>query len=174
MYKCVVIDPPWWEPGGGKIKRGSDKHYNLLRTPDVIRVILNSPCWDFVDVDAHLWMWVTLNHLPDALVVMKDIGFRYVTHIAWVKMGASGKLQKGLGRYIMGSHELCLLGTRGASMIPKPIDRKPSVVFATRTRHSKKPDEAFAYFESISPSPRLEIFAREPRDNWTVWGDQVL
>jgi len=27
--------------------------------------------------------------------------------------------------------------------------------------------------ESCSPGPRLEIFARGPRDGWIVWGNQA-
>src|SRR5215469_3891001 len=29
-YRCAVIDPPWNETGGGRIKRGADRHYQLL------------------------------------------------------------------------------------------------------------------------------------------------
>ena len=172
-YRCVVVDPPWWEPGGGRIKRGSDRHYKILHTKDIKQVILNSPHWQHVGPDAHLWMWSTVNHLPDALTLMQDLGFRYITHIVWVKI-KNTFLQKGIGRYIMGSHELCLLGTRGKAMVPKPIDRQPSAFFAERTEHSKKPDEAFMYFESISPGPRLEIFARKnTRPHWDAFGDEV-
>ena len=35
-YRCVVIDPPWLERGAGKVKRGADRHYELLHT-DAIR-----------------------------------------------------------------------------------------------------------------------------------------
>ena len=29
-YKTIYADPPWWESGGGKIKRGADRHYPLI------------------------------------------------------------------------------------------------------------------------------------------------
>ena len=29
-YKTIYADPPWKESGGGKIKRGADRHYPLM------------------------------------------------------------------------------------------------------------------------------------------------
>ena len=34
-YRTIYADPPWHEKGGGKIKRGADRHYPLMRTEDV-------------------------------------------------------------------------------------------------------------------------------------------
>lgn len=33
QYKTIYIDPPWPERGGGKIKRGADRHYALISRP---------------------------------------------------------------------------------------------------------------------------------------------
>ena len=41
MFKTVLIDPPWFTPGGGKSKRGSDKHYPLVKTKDLPGLIMN-------------------------------------------------------------------------------------------------------------------------------------
>jgi hypothetical protein len=30
-YKTLVIDPPWSEVSGGKIKRGAQKHYPVMK-----------------------------------------------------------------------------------------------------------------------------------------------
>ena len=168
-YACIAIDPPWNERGGGKVKRGADRHYPLMKTPDIIRCILTAPCWHPGD-DAHLWLWVTDNHLPDGLQVMSALGFRFIRTMPWVNQ-KNGKLQIGLGQYMRGSHELCLLGVRGKTM--KPAKAPPSVVIAERTKHSQKPVEAFAAIEQVSPGPRLEMFAREPRGGWDVWGNEV-
>lgn len=193
-FHCVVADPPWDERGGGRIKRGADRHYPLLTVPEIIQTMLTCPHWAQVGSDAHLWLWVTDNFLEGGLEVMKALGFRYIRTLVWVKVReprhwktrrpmARGKrwrqlltqrrLRVGLGQYLRGSHELALFGVRGKSMVPPPEQRRPSVVVATRGRHSAKPDEAFGVFESVSPGPRLEIFARRPRDGWTVWGNEV-
>ena len=34
-YKTIYADPPWREQGGGKIKRGADRHYPLMKTKDI-------------------------------------------------------------------------------------------------------------------------------------------
>ena len=35
-YKTIYADPPWNEIGGGKIKRGADRHYKLMKTKDIV------------------------------------------------------------------------------------------------------------------------------------------
>lgn len=42
MYRTILIDPPWLERGAGKIKRGADRHYPLLKTDEIISTIKNS------------------------------------------------------------------------------------------------------------------------------------
>ena len=112
-YRCVAMDPPWNERGGGKITRGAQRHYPLVKTKDMPEVITGSDLWLPAD-DAHLWMWATCNHLPDALWLMKELGFRHVTDWVWVK----DKI--GLGQYRRSRHEWLLFGTRGKAMVPKP------------------------------------------------------
>lgn len=185
-HKVVVIDPPWLERGGGKSKRGADRHYPLMGLRDIIRTI-EEPM-SSVHKDAHMWMWVTDNYLRDGLAVMETFGFRYVRTLVWVKMrdaphphyssyganlAAMTGLQIGLGQYLRGSHELCLFGVCGKAMVPAPANRLPSVIIAERTKHSRKPDEAFDVFEAVSPGPRLELFSRQPRDGWTTWGNEA-
>ena len=50
---------------------------------------------------------------------------------------------------------------------------KKNLFQARRRKHSEKPEEAFILIESASPGPRLELFARRPREGWTVWGNEV-
>ena len=166
-YRCVAMDPPWNERGGGKITRGAQRHYPLVKTKDMPEVITGSDLWLPAD-DAHLWMWATCNHLPDALWLMKELGFRHVTDWVWVK----DKI--GLGQYRRSRHEWLLFGTRGKAMVPKPA-WKDSVIEAPRTRHSAKPEEAYRIMEHVSPGPRLEMFARGlARPGWSSWGDGVV
>lgn len=163
------MDPPWNERGGGRIRRGAQKHYQLLKTPEIIDVIREAHLWHPAD-DAHLWLWVTDNFLEDGLLVMKALGFRYIRTMAWIKR-RNGKPQIGLGQYLRGSHELCLFGVRGSTM--KPVKAPPSVVMAERTKHSRKPVAAFETIEQVSPGPRLEMFARCHRPGWDCWGNEI-
>jgi N6-adenosine-specific RNA methylase IME4 len=42
-----------------------------------------------------------------------------------------------------------------------------------RREHSRKPDETFARIEALYAGPYLEMFARQQRPGWTVWGNQT-
>ena len=35
-YKTIYADPPWPEYEGGKIKRGADRHYNLMTIKEIM------------------------------------------------------------------------------------------------------------------------------------------
>jgi len=168
-FKTVLLDPPWNERGGGRIKRGADKHYELLKTPDIIRVILQSEHWGDLDENAHMYLWATNNHLEDALFVMKSLGFRYVTNIVWVKD------RIGLGQYARGKHELLLFGTKGVkhTSVKKENNSLSSVIEAKRNKHSSKPEESFQWIENRSHGPYLEMFSRNEREGWTVWGKEI-
>jgi N6-adenosine-specific RNA methylase IME4 len=177
-YRCLSADPPWMERGGGKVKRGADRHYPLMPTADIIALVAGSEPVARLARDAHAWVWVTDNFLRDGLALLDALGFRYVRTLAWVKLrdGEAAphvRLQVGLGQYLRGAHELALFGVRGDAMMPPPSNRAPSVVFAPRGKHSAKPDAAVSVFERVSPGPRVEMFARAQRPGWAVWGNEV-
>lgn len=169
-YRCVMADPPWKFAGGGSgWKCGANLHYSLLSESEIVDV-MREPM-SGVNADAHLWLWVVSNHLPEGLRVMDALGFRYITNLAWVKFQRGG-LDIGVGQYLRGAHELCLFGVRGRTQMP-PVRNIPSVVMAPRTKHSRKPDEAYRAISRVSPGPRLSLFDRELREGWDVWGDEA-
>jgi N6-adenosine-specific RNA methylase IME4 len=165
-YACILIDPPWAEKGAGKVKRGADRHYPVMSESDIIRTIIQSPEWRPAK-NAHLYLWVTNNHLEEGLRVMKALGFRYITNIAWAKPSF------GLGQYFRGQHELCLFGVRGILPSQATPRNVPSLITAPKGIHSKKPDGLYIYIERTSPGPRLEMFARNTREGWMSVGNEV-
>ena len=168
MFKTVVLDPPWMERGGGKIKRGADRHYPLVKTADLPAVINGCPHWEQVADSAHMYMWVTNTFLKDGLWLMGELGFTYKTNVVWVKQ------RIGLGQYFRGKHELCLFGVKGDAFSVRTDDRTiPSVLTADRGQHSKKPDTFIELVERRSNGPYLELFARREREGWTCWGNEV-
>ena len=59
-YKTIYADPPWPEQGGGKIKRGADRHYDLMSVKDIMAL----PVGELADPDGcHLYLWVTTHGL---------------------------------------------------------------------------------------------------------------
>lgn len=174
-YRTVIIDCPWNEVGGGKIKRGADRHYKVQKTIDLPDIITTG-CehWKDVSSRAHCYFYTTNNFLPDALWVLNEIGFRYVTNLVWVKT------RIGLGQYFRGQHELILFGVRGETQWLEgtwptvlgggPI---PHVMENGKRVHSAKPPQLHEMIEAAEPGPYLELFARTPREGWTVWGNEI-
>ena len=42
-----------------------------------------------------------------------------------------------------------------------------------RGKHSQKPEAAYKLIESVTPEPRLELFARRKRHGWASWGNEI-
>jgi len=164
-YRTILADPPWNEQGGGQCKRGADRHYPLMSTPAIIAYLSQIR----TEPDAHLYLWVTNNFLEDGLLVMRKLGFRYVTNLAWVKD------RFGLGQYFRGQHELLLFGVKGQPPYKERNGGGPvltTVINAKRREHSQKPDEQYAMIEATSYAPYIEAFARQPRPGWDVIGNE--
>jgi len=89
--RLIVADPPWLERGSGKVKRGADRHYDLLDVPGIIEVMLRStfadgaPVWNPDPSGCHVWLWVTGNRLVDGIRILDALGVRYINQRAWVK-----------------------------------------------------------------------------------------
>jgi N6-adenosine-specific RNA methylase IME4 len=186
-YRCILIDPPWPEYGGGKSKRGADRHYPLLS----VRKIAALPVEELAADDAHLWLWSTGNFLAHAIDCARGWGFRYVNFRPWVKadraimvgsyvdeMPADAQRREvvipqraGLGQYMRCDAEILLFCVRGLALMPRHKPRQ--TIYAPRGRHSAKPACVYADIERMSPGPRLEMFARQKREGWHAWGNEV-
>jgi N6-adenosine-specific RNA methylase IME4 len=46
-------------------------------------------------------------------------------------------------------------------------------VFSPLREHSRKPDEVYVRIERFCPGPRVELFARQARPGWDVFGDET-
>ena len=169
-YSTILADPPWMQQGGGKSKRGADRHYPLLKE-EQIKSIMTEVLADSVEEDAHLYMWVANNHLPEGLRIIEHLGFRYITNLVWAKP------YFGLGRYFRGQHEICLFAVKGRGFSCRTdVNNISSLVgrdFIKPTVHSKKPQEIYDLIEARSEGPYLEMFARHTQPGWDAWGDEV-
>lgn len=179
-----LLDPPWPEHGGGKIKRGADRWYKLLsKLEDFYSSVVDTPVWMPAD-NSHLYLWVTNTYLPLGLELMEALGFKYKTNLPWTKT------HMGLGQYFRGCHELLLFGVRGDGYAACTVDgaakrvtvRGDFLVGADRPRdkgkagkvgkriHSAKPDSTYQLVERRTRGPYLEMFAR-PRPGLQVGGN---
>lgn len=198
--RVIAADPPW--PFGDKLPgegRGAAKNYSLLSIADLCAFPL-PPIAD----DAVLFLWRVASMQQEALDVMKAWGFVQKTELVWEKLrhcaackGGGKSLKRaeaglvcgrcnglgalpwfGMGRIVRGTHETCLIGTRGrperlcASIRSSFQALMPSDEHG-RALHSAKPDHFFQLVQRLYAGPYVELFARRRRDGWTGYGDEL-
>lgn len=179
LYNCIYADPAWSYENkntGGSVSKGTGNNsgasskYNTMTTKE----IANIPIHKIADGNCCLFMWAVTPLLPEALYVMKEWGFTYKTSAYWYKTG-----RLGMGFWFRGDIEPLLIGIKGdvkafhlqISNVIKTFDQK--VVEADPREHSRKPDEVYSIIESIGFKNKIEMFARERRQGWDNWGNQV-
>lgn len=169
-YDLIMADPPWQfktRSAKGVTKKGAGGQYDLMTLDDIKRMNVSS----LAARDCVLWLWATNPMLPQAFDVMEAWGFTFKTAGHWVKRTKHGKLAFGTGYLLRCSGEPFLIGTRGK---PKTSRSVRSVVEGPVREHSRKPDEAFVAAEMMIPDARrLELFSRQERIGWDVWGNQT-
>jgi N6-adenosine-specific RNA methylase IME4 len=172
-FGVILADPPWrfdnWSKAGEW--KNAARHYPCLTLEELkaLRVSLNM---DFICApDSALIMWATFPMLPQAIELMAAWGFAYKSGGAWAKMSRNGNPAFGAGYLYRSAAELWLLGTRGSPKVRSRSVR--NLIVAERREHSRKPDQMHDDIERLFDGPYLEMFARAPRDGWTVWGNQT-
>ena len=167
-YKTIYLDPPWEEKGGGKIKRGCDRHYKTMSISEISVL----PIKELSDPNGcHLYMWVTNNFLEKGIALLKKWGFTYITTITWQKD------RMGLGQYYRGLTEHCLFASTKKRLPYKVINGKRAQgvtgFYEPKTIHSRKPVKMREMIEKVSYEPRIELFARQYADGWDCWGNEA-
>ena len=184
QFGCILADPPWSFLTYGKKRttphRTAEDHYVTMTAED-LRAMPVASC---AAKDCALFMWVVDSHLDAAIELGKAWGFEFKT-IAFIwakttKAGAAGQFgffppetvhRIGMGYWTRKQAEICLLFTRGkVRRIGKGVRQ---IIEEPRREHSRKPDETHRRIERLVDGPYLELFAREPRPGWTVWGNQT-
>lgn len=169
-YRTIYSDPPWPEYGGGRITRGAQRHYPLMKIPD-IEAFYRDRVSRWANDDAHLYLWATNNFLEHAFRIVHLTGFRYITTITWMKD------RPGLGQYYRGMTEHCIFAVRGR--LPyryHPTGKRAQGLtgfIEPRKQHSEKPATMRRMIETVSYPPYLELFARQLHQGWDAWGNEV-
>lgn len=164
-YRCIVIDPPWPIV---KIERAERPNQgDTLDYPTMsLEAITALPIADLAEPDGcHMYLWTTHKFLPDALAMFAAWGARYQCLMTWVK-------PTGMTPYSwMYNTEHVLFGRIGNLDLER---MGLKLAFdAPVIRHSQKPDVFYERVIAASPGPRLEMFARQNRPGFDVWGNEV-
>jgi Transcriptional activator, adenine-specific DNA methyltransferase len=173
-FGTILADPPW--QFANRTGKMAPEHKRLRRYPTMtLQDIKELPVPMFAAEKAHLYLWVPNALLQEGLDTMKAWGFEYKSNIVWYKVRKDGGPDgRGVGFYFRNVTELLLFGIRGKGNRTLKAGRTQVNLLSTRKReHSRKPDEIYPIIESCSRGPYLELFAREKKVNWTVWGNEA-
>jgi N6-adenosine-specific RNA methylase IME4 len=168
-FDLAVVDPPWHfrlysEVTGAK--KSAQAHYPVMSLADIKTL----PVRELLKDDAVVFTWATGAMLPQAFEAMTAWGVIYKSSLVWRKVTRAGKVRVGCGFWARTMHEHVLLGTIG-----KPrCFAMPSLFDGIAREHSRKPDEFYRMIAERTPGwRRVDIFAREMRQEWACWGDEI-
>lgn len=185
-FATILADCPWPsakrkpKPGrkAGWLSERTRPRYGTMTAKQIIEL----PVTHIAAPDAMLVMWATWMHLNLAMKVIDAWGFRYCSGFPWLKITQRSIADMegvepifGPGVWAQQCTELVLLARRGrpfgAAGNPRPA--RKGIIIAPRQEHSRKPDELQEWIERKFPGPKIELFARRPREGWTTWGNEV-
>ncbi len=176
-YKIIYADPPWSYNDKG-CNGNCENHYRTISLNSLCELNIKAIC----DDDCVLFMWTTYPMIKEGLQLIEAWGFKYKSiAFQWIKLNKkNGKPFYGLGRWTRGNTEPCLLATKGK---PKRISASVFQLIQTPIQgHSQKPNIVRdKIVELVGDLPRIELFARKPKDRlfqdkswngWDIWGNE--
>jgi len=158
-------------------RRDNERHYKTMAFAELAALPVK---WLAAPTGCHLFVWTSGPFLPQALKLIDAWGFKYSTRaFTWLKTKRSwvpGVLAEadfpvGLGLTVRHQTEIVLLARRGNCRRLRKDVRE--LILAPRREHSRKPDEFYHRVEQYCAGPYADLFAREKRSGWDVWGDEV-
>jgi N6-adenosine-specific RNA methylase IME4 len=161
-FRVLVADPPW----AYEKRKDDGTHRAALTYPSMTTdEICALPVMGMAHDDAVLWLWTTNAFMRDAFRVLDAWGFGEKTILTWIKD------RMGTGDWLRGQTEHCILAVRGKPVLN--LTNQTTALRAPLREHSRKPDEFYELVESLCPGSKCELFAREAREGWTVWGAET-
>lgn len=174
QYDLLLADPPWQQTRGEKRKvrpNSSGKPLDYETQPlDVIQNHLFT-AKSITTENSVLFLWAIDKYLPEAEQIAHMLGYKLHARLIWDKV--TGIPAAFTVRY---GHEYLLYLYRGKLLpIAKNERGKIHTVFTERVkRHSQKPELAYEIIERLYPNARkLELYARNTREGWDCWGNEV-
>jgi N6-adenosine-specific RNA methylase IME4 len=169
-FGTLYIDPPWKYNNQGT-RAATGNHYKAgadnPKEGMTVEQIAGLPIGELAEQNSHLHLWTTNAFLFECPKLFEAWGFEFRSTFIWCKP------QMGIGNYWRNSHEILLTAIRGDAkrFISKSLK---SWIEHSRGKHSAKPEIVAEYIEKASPGPnRIELFARQQRPGWTVWGNEI-
>lgn len=173
-YGLIYADPPWKQSKGGKKSVRENSSGKPLDYPtcslDEIKEHLRLATESTTE-NSILFLWTIDKYLFEAQQIAESLGYKLHARMIWDKV--TGIPAAFTVRY---GHEYLLYMYKG-KLTPVAKDERGKIhtVFRERvTKHSKKPDIAYEIIERLYPDlKKLEMYARETRDGWDSFGNEV-
>jgi len=168
-YNIIVIDPPW---DVKKLTHKDRPNQVEMDYPTMsLEQIKSLPIGGLADDKCWFFLWTTQKYLFDSRVILEHWGGHYLLTMVWEKT-----FGKSAGMPLFGfrwNAEFIIVGYKNKPDLwikGKPLI--PAVFQAENIRHSQKPDRFYKLIESLGEN-RIDIFARQKREGWDVWGNEV-
>ena len=173
-YNLIYCDPPWKQSKGGKKSvrpnsSGIELDYPTLSLSDIKSHLCQA---DYLTGDnSVLFLWTIDKYLFEAQQIAESLDYKLHARMIWDKI--TGIPAAFTVRY---SSEYLLYMYKG-KLIPvaKEERGKISTVFREKVKkHSQKPEIAYQIIERLYPNlKKLEMYARNTREGWDSWGNEL-
>jgi len=166
-FMLAIIDPPWsYVNPAMTTHMNPGHHYDEMSTEEIMAL----PVEHSLEADALVAIWTTSYHLSETLSkIVPAWGLDYSATAVWKKP----KAVVGAG-ILRQTSEFVVFAKRGKG-VGKPEKQLVSVFEEPQGRHSEKPPVIHDWMDRAFPAwmPRVELFARRPRDGWVTFGNDV-
>jgi len=173
-FDIFYTDPPWKQEKGGlrksRPKQGKVLDYETISIEEIKDI--HKEAFNLASDSHNVFMWTIDKYLHQSEEMMKELGYELHTRMIWDK--TNGIAPAFTVRY---SHEYLLWFYKKGKML-KPHEEtrgKYTTVFTEKSRkHSKKPISTYEMIEDMfRNTDKLEMFARETRQGWKSWGNEI-
>jgi len=167
-YDVIVVDPPW------QIKKISRKVRQKQTSMDYSTMPIDEikalPISRLSKKSTLVFMWTIQKYLFDAKDVLGSWGFNYLCMGVWEKTyGRSNGMPLYGFRW---NAEFIAIGYKNKPELWPKKKLMPLCFQAENVRHSQKPDKFYEMVEGFGET-RIDLFARQKRQGWDSWGDEI-
>lgn len=173
-FDIIYTDPPW---PINKTKRSARPKQKInLVYPTMLMTDIKSMHDRIISKNAkekhNVFMWCVESMLIQTEKMMKDLGYKLHIRFIWDK-------QNGIAPAftVRFSHEYLLWFYKPGHIVRPNRDKQGKYTTVMREpsrEHSKKPDAAYLMLEDMfAGCDMLELFARNTRDGWHSWGNEI-
>jgi N6-adenosine-specific RNA methylase IME4 len=169
-FPTVVADPPWHSRSVRRASAYWSRNAEAFPAlKDLLLGMSPPPC-------STICVWVTNDPKVVDFTVDKLIpqwlggGAVCYSQVVWVKVTVQGEVVVPFGNPQRKCYERCVVGRRATEPWAGGHIPITHVIFSSPLWHSTKP----SLDRVLNLDPGLELFARQPRSGWVVWGNQSL